>query len=262
MLLLFSFNFLHFGRKELPKKIQRFIENKKVMASNWTSEKNVEKVPEILMQEKASDRNQPPNAKEKFKNYGNDNFLISPKISKNSSRFNVFRKKLGSVSEKNEKIIARRTSSLGVDVIQSPSSIQNKIIPTLSNGNRPLKGKFCCSFRQPKLNKKLVEQTNSLSLQPPCVLLTPEYGPSNVGSNISPTTSPKGLPESSIMSTSNAIEEHLLSAIQPSSLPTRRGFFMNLKTFDTIILLTYNFSSDILCKYVDVDGFFKGFFFL
>ncbi|KAE9554499.1 hypothetical protein FO519_002310 [Halicephalobus sp. NKZ332] len=132
-----------------------------------------------------------------------------------------------------EKTSARRTSSLGVDGSRSSSPLQKKVTPTLSSGGLPLKGRFCCSFRNPKQFKKnLIKNNSSLSVIPPSVVLTPEYGLESESSRelsknkkVEDPSKNKKLQESLVMSKKSSFEEQLLSAVQPSSLPNR--YLMN-----------------------------------
>lgn len=144
----------------------------------------------------------------------NASVSVKQRSSKRSLRLSVFRKKVD--SEKKVKNNARRTSSLGLPKSKDDGAI-------VSKPAHPVKGRFCCSFRQGKSSKKpiLSELKNPITSQTSCSILTPEYGAIG-GIN---AKSPKELIESSIMHSDNAIEQHLLSAVQPSSLPTRRKLF-------------------------------------
>uniref|UniRef100_A0AC34GQJ6 Uncharacterized protein n=1 Tax=Panagrolaimus sp. ES5 TaxID=591445 RepID=A0AC34GQJ6_9BILA len=160
---------------------------------------------------------------------------------KRSLRLSVFRRKVGSETRgSNDKNNARRTTSLGPNVIkEEPIEKKVKEIPDKKAKNpsssfpypkpdtKTKKG-FCCSFRQLS-RKRLIEPDSTLSVQEPCTILTPEYGPLGISKgnsrNSTAPNSPK--PESSIMPTSNSFEQHLLSAVQPSTLPTRRKRFFN-----------------------------------
>uniref|UniRef100_A0A7E4W840 Uncharacterized protein n=1 Tax=Panagrellus redivivus TaxID=6233 RepID=A0A7E4W840_PANRE len=167
--------------------------------------------------------------------------------SKRSLRLSVFRRKEKPPAANGNVIdhtAARRTASLGnnhtantsepttsVAATGSKEASQptpSPLAPSTSTQASSSKSKgFCCSFRPPKSTKKrTVEPANSLSAQVPCVLLTPEYGACiSAGGSALPTGSPnKQLVESSIMPANNAVEQHLLSAVQPSSLPTRCTF--------------------------------------
>ena len=237
------------------------------MASSWTLAKNTQD----SVAEKEAKGAATENGK-KLDEVEEVSVFAKQRSSKPSLRLSIFRKKNNSAAQKSTpdgttapskdtvdvtsgsqkpvvgglsgKASARRTSSLGVDGTRSSSPVQKKITPTLSGGGLPLKAKFRYSFRQPKQSKKLLNQ-NSHSLIPatPSVVLTEETLPNEEGTGDSSNN--KEAQESSTMSKKSSFEEQLLSAVQPSSLPTRCMFYYHCKTFDRNISFQNNFRTYI-----------------
>lgn len=195
-----------------------------------TREKDVVVVPPPCYSKAAPSQNS--QASETSIEPGNDNPPKRGRSTKRSLRLSVFRRKVGSESRgSSDKNNARRTTSLGPNTIKEEVVEKTNQKPGFSYPKQPSKKKgFCCSFRQLS-RKRLIEPDTSLSIQGTCTVLTPEYGPTGIskGRNSSTSTAPNSpKPESTIMPASNSFEQHLLSAVQPSSLPTRRMFLIYL----------------------------------
>uniref|UniRef100_A0A914Z6H9 Uncharacterized protein n=1 Tax=Panagrolaimus superbus TaxID=310955 RepID=A0A914Z6H9_9BILA len=163
---------------------------------------------------------------------------------KRSLRLSVFRRKVGSETRgSNDKSNARRTTSLGPNFIKEeiPEKKVKDPSPSFPYPKPDTKTKkgFCCSFRQLS-RKRLIEPNSTLSVHEPCTILTPEYGPTGISKGNSRNSTAPNSPkyESSIMPTSNSFEQHLLSAVQPSTLPIRRKKF-----FDPFFQCCYFFCS-------------------
>uniref|UniRef100_A0AC35FWM9 Uncharacterized protein n=1 Tax=Panagrolaimus sp. PS1159 TaxID=55785 RepID=A0AC35FWM9_9BILA len=155
---------------------------------------------------------------------------------KRSLRLSVFRKKVGSENRgSNDKNNARRTTSLGPNTIKEETAPPEKKIkeapvkkkskevsekkikeasekkakelaspskfPYPKSDTKVKKG-FCCSFRQLS-RKRLIDPDSTLSVQEPCTILTPEYGPlgTSKGNSRNSTAPNSPKPESSIMPT-------------------------------------------------------------